>query len=75
MAETVASGRSHDRSAEVTGTRRVPPGGRGPHEKLQTGFDNRLESHPNPAIHPKGSVHDQLAFGKKLRILTIVDTH
>jgi hypothetical protein len=27
-------------------------GGRCPHEVLQTGFNNRLESHLNPAIHP-----------------------
>jgi hypothetical protein len=29
-----------------------PPGGRRPHDWLQTGFDNRLESHLNSAIHP-----------------------
>jgi hypothetical protein len=30
----------------------LPPGGRVPHQALQTGFDNRLESHLSPAIHP-----------------------
>src|SRR5208282_1729749 len=34
----------------------LPPGGRGPHQALQTGFDNRLESHLNPAIHPYHAV-------------------
>jgi hypothetical protein len=30
-----------------------PPGGRGPNPIFQPDFDNRLESHRNPAIHPK----------------------
>ncbi|MGF1611978.1 MAG: hypothetical protein ACFCUQ_21450, partial [Kiloniellales bacterium] len=39
----------------------LPPGGRRPHEALQTGFDNRLESHLNPAIHPKAEFQDSLS--------------
>ncbi|WP_420406463.1 hypothetical protein [Nisaea sp.] len=38
----------------------LPPGGRRPHEALQTGFDNRLESHLNPVIHPKTEFQDSL---------------
>jgi hypothetical protein len=39
-----------------------PPGGRGPHPILQTNFDNRLESHRNPAIHPKFEFQDGLSI-------------
>lgn len=35
-------------------------GGRRPHPHLQTGFDNRLESHLNPTIHPKTQFQDGL---------------
>jgi hypothetical protein len=38
----------------------LPPGGRCPHEALQTGFDNRLESHLNPAIHHFLAFQDSL---------------
>lgn len=38
----------------------LPSGGRGPHEVLQTGFDNRLESHLNLAIHPRTAFQDSL---------------
>jgi len=38
----------------------LPPGGWCPHEALQTGFDNCLESHLNPAIHPKTQFQDSL---------------
>jgi hypothetical protein len=37
----------------------LPPGGHGPHGALQTGFDNRLESHLGPAIHPPSPVSRQ----------------
>ena len=37
-----------------------PPGGRGPHLIFQADFDNRLESHRNPAIHPKFEFQDGL---------------
>jgi len=37
-----------------------PTGGRGPHETVQTGFDNRPESHLAPAIHPRQTFRDSL---------------
>src|SRR3954463_14958793 len=37
-----------------------PTGGRGPHEAVQTGFDNRPESHLAPAIHPRQTFRDSL---------------
>ena len=40
-----------------------PPGGRGPHLIFQADFDNRLESHRNPAIHPKFEFQDGLSGG------------
>ena len=43
------------------GARGYPPtGGRGPHEAVQTGFDNRPESHLAPAIHPRQTFRDSL---------------
>jgi hypothetical protein len=38
----------------------LPPGGRRPHDGLQAGFDNRLESHLNPTIHPTAVFQDSL---------------
>jgi AraC-like DNA-binding protein len=38
----------------------LPPGSRGPHLIFQADFDNRLESHRNPAIHPKFEFQDGL---------------
>src|SRR5829696_2694265 len=37
-----------------------PTGGRGPHEAVQIGFDNRPESHLAPAIHPRQTFRDSL---------------
>ena len=37
-----------------------PTGGRGSHEAVQTGFDNRPESHLAPAIHPRQTFRDSL---------------
>ena len=42
----------------------LPPGGRGPHLIFQADFDNRLESHRNPAIHPKFEFQDGLLGGR-----------
>lgn len=39
----------------------LPPGGRCPHEGLQTGFDNRLESHLSPIIHHQFDFQDGLS--------------
>src|SRR3954471_23412004 len=36
---------------------------RGPHEAVQTGFDNRPESHLAPAIHPRQTFRDSLSRG------------
>src|SRR5829696_8546120 len=41
-----------------------PTGGRGPHEAVQTGFDNRPESHLAPAIHPRQTFRDSLSDGE-----------
>ena len=38
----------------------LPPVGRGPHLIFQADIDNRLESHRNPAIHPKFEFQDGL---------------
>src|SRR5215207_97184 len=37
-----------------------PTGGRGPHEAVQIGFDNRPESHLAAAIHPRQTFRDSL---------------
>jgi ClpP class serine protease len=49
-----------------------PTGGRGPHEAVQTGFDNRPESHLAPAIHPRQTFRDSLSetYGVVVRDLT-----
>jgi hypothetical protein len=39
----------------------LPPGGRSPHLIFQADFDDRLESHRNPAIHPKFEFQDGLS--------------
>src|SRR5215207_2412749 len=44
-----------------------PTGGRGPHETVQTGFDNRPKSHLAPAIHPRQTFRDSL-LGKPARL-------
>jgi hypothetical protein len=54
-----------DRSFQTFAGRRdalpmLPPGGRGPHFILQAGFDNCLESHRYPAIHPRFEFKDVL---------------
>jgi hypothetical protein len=41
----------------------IESGGRGPHETLQTGFDNRLESHLPPTIQPLLQFRDGLLGG------------
>jgi hypothetical protein len=38
----------------------LKPGGRGPHERRQTGFDNRLESHLASATQPLFAFRDGL---------------
>ncbi|MBV9510933.1 MAG: DeoR family transcriptional regulator [Caulobacteraceae bacterium] len=47
-------------------------GGRRPHGKLQTGFDNRLESHLNSAIHPTTEFQEGLLTVKKWAALAKV---